>query len=165
MSSLTIQKLNADINNLNAEDRDLLLQSFALQNSIKTQKSLKKERFIDEIICSGEIVRELIVDCVHYYLVRCDETNDTEGKIRLSPREKSIARAIAKGQSSKEISKNLQISFWTVNTYLKRIFIKLNVTTRPAMIAKLMEERLLDEDSVENSCCYLLSIETITDRN
>jgi DNA-binding CsgD family transcriptional regulator len=165
MSSLTIQKLNSGINNLNADDRDLLLLSFAEKCTIQDTKQLRKEDFIDKVIYYGEIDRELIVDRSHYYLVRYYTIAESPEKTRLSPREKAIAQGIAKGQSSKEISKNLNISFWTVNTYLKRIFIKLNVTTRPAAIAKLIKEGLLEDDSVENGGGYLLLVKTITDHN
>jgi DNA-binding CsgD family transcriptional regulator len=37
----------------------------------------------------------------------------------------------------------LDISSWTVNTYLRRIFSKLNVGSRAAMVARLMEDGLL----------------------
>jgi len=57
---------------------------------------------------------------------------------QLSPREQEIARMIAEGYPNKTIAAVLDISTWTVNTYLRRIFAKLNVTSRAAMVAKLM---------------------------
>lgn len=55
----------------------------------------------------------------------------------LSPRELEIARMVALGYPNKTIASLLDISPWTVNTHLKRIFAKLDVTTRAAMVARL----------------------------
>lgn len=56
----------------------------------------------------------------------------------LSPRESEIARMIAEGHPNKVIAAVLDISTWTVNTYLRRMFVKLGVTSRAAMVAKLL---------------------------
>jgi DNA-binding CsgD family transcriptional regulator len=55
----------------------------------------------------------------------------------LSPREQAIVMLIAQGYVNKQIAQQLNISIWTVNTYLRRIFAKLGVNTRAAMIARL----------------------------
>ncbi|HEV7427092.1 MAG TPA: helix-turn-helix transcriptional regulator [Thermoanaerobaculia bacterium] len=57
---------------------------------------------------------------------------------QLSPREQEIARMVGEGYPNKTIAAVLDISSWTVNTYLRRIFAKLDVTSRAAMVAKLM---------------------------
>jgi DNA-binding CsgD family transcriptional regulator len=59
-----------------------------------------------------------------------------EGRPALSPREQEIVRMVAKGYGNKTIARVLDISCWTVGTYLRRIFAKLNVGTRAAMVAK-----------------------------
>ena len=56
----------------------------------------------------------------------------------LSPREREIARLVACGHANKTIAGVLSISSWTVNTYLRRIFVKLGVGSRAAMVAKLL---------------------------
>jgi DNA-binding CsgD family transcriptional regulator len=58
---------------------------------------------------------------------------------QLSPREQEIARMIMKGYPNKLIAKVLDISIWTVGTHLRRIFAKLGVGTRAAMVARLLE--------------------------
>ncbi|HVJ83647.1 MAG TPA: helix-turn-helix transcriptional regulator [Planctomycetia bacterium] len=55
----------------------------------------------------------------------------------LSPREQEIARMVARGYPNKTIAAVLEISVWTVGTYLRRIFAKLGVASRAAMVAKL----------------------------
>jgi DNA-binding CsgD family transcriptional regulator len=57
----------------------------------------------------------------------------------LSPREQEIARMVARGLPNKTIAAVLEISTWTVGTYLRRMFAKLGVTSRAAMVAKLMQ--------------------------
>jgi DNA-binding CsgD family transcriptional regulator len=52
----------------------------------------------------------------------------------LTDRELQIATLIASGQSNKQVAKQLQISEWTVSTHLRRIFIKLGVDSRAAMV-------------------------------
>jgi DNA-binding CsgD family transcriptional regulator len=75
------------------------------------------------------------VDGVRYTLVR----NEGSDESALSPRELEIARMVAAGHPNKTIAAVLDISAWTVGTHLRRIFGKLRVTSRAAMVAKLME--------------------------
>ena len=63
----------------------------------------------------------------------------------LSPREREIARMVAKGYPNKVIARVLEISSWTVSTHLRRIFAKLGVSSRAAMVAHLLEEGRLGE--------------------
>jgi DNA-binding CsgD family transcriptional regulator len=57
----------------------------------------------------------------------------------LSPRETEIVRLVADGLPNKCISAVLQISTFTVATHLRRIFAKLHVGSRAAMVARLMD--------------------------
>lgn len=68
--------------------------------------------------------------------------------IALSPREREIARMIARGLPNKSIATALEISVWTVGTYLRRIFSKLGVSSRAAMVARLMECGLLEAGTI-----------------
>ena len=53
---------------------------------------------------------------------------------RLTGREFEIAVLVAQGCATKNIAYRLQISEWTVSTYLRRIFAKLGVDSRAAMV-------------------------------
>src|SRR5262245_45565685 len=64
--------------------------------------------------------------------------------VTLSPREQEIARMVAKGYPNKTIAAVLEISSWTVCTHMRRIFAKLSVGSRAAMVARLMEDGLND---------------------
>jgi DNA-binding CsgD family transcriptional regulator len=55
----------------------------------------------------------------------------------LSPREQEIARMVASGYPNKTIASVLEISSWTVASHLRRIFMKLQVSSRAAMATRL----------------------------
>lgn len=88
----------------------------------------------------NEVIFESDIDGMRYYLVR--SRPKINHRIKLSPRERAIAKLVAQGLDNKSIAKSLNISPWTVATYLRRIFSKLGVTSRAAMIARILEENL-----------------------
>jgi DNA-binding CsgD family transcriptional regulator len=55
----------------------------------------------------------------------------------LSPREQEIARMVAAGYPNKTIASVLEISSWTVASHLRRVFMKLQVSSRAAMATRL----------------------------
>jgi DNA-binding CsgD family transcriptional regulator len=57
----------------------------------------------------------------------------------LSEREAQIAMLVSRGKVNKQIAYQLHISEYTVATYMRRIFCKLGVSSRAAMVAQLME--------------------------
>ena len=61
----------------------------------------------------------------------------------LSDREVQIALLVSHGKGTKQIAGRLLISEHTVRSYMRRIFSKLRVSTRPAMVAKLMSAGIL----------------------
>ena len=61
----------------------------------------------------------------------------------LSPREHEIGLMVGLGLPNKAIAANLGISSWTVSTHLRRMFAKLGVNSRAALVAKLVEEELV----------------------
>ena len=96
--------------------------------------------------CRGEsqdgVILEAEVDGVRCVLLRAHKP---AAPVSLSPRELEIARMIAKGHPNKTIAAVLEISSWTVGTHLRRIFAKLGVTSRAAMVARIMELGALDQ--------------------
>jgi DNA-binding CsgD family transcriptional regulator len=85
-----------------------------------------------------EIVIDTIVNGVRYLLIRMSAP--IPALVSLTPREQEIVRMVAKGYPNKTIAGVLNISTWTVGTHLRRIFAKLGVASRAAMIARIMEE-------------------------
>lgn len=94
----------------------------------------------------SRVLMDTLVDGVRCRLIR--ETPAMPA-INLSPREREIARMVTRGLPNKSIAQALEISVWTVGTYLRRIFSKLGVTSRAAMVAKAMEGGILDQESAE----------------
>ncbi|HEX8172447.1 MAG TPA: helix-turn-helix transcriptional regulator [Thermoanaerobaculia bacterium] len=94
----------------------------------------------DRADASREVLFELARDGVRCVVVRA-EPRPAPGQELLSPREREIARMVADGQPNKTIAAVLDISAWTVNAHLRRIFAKLGVTSRAAMVAKLLRQK------------------------
>jgi two-component system nitrate/nitrite response regulator NarL len=88
-----------------------------------------------------EVLIDTEVDGDRYLLVRM--RRPATGRIQLSPREQEIVRMVAKGHPNKVIAGVLNISSWTVCTHLRRIFAKLGVGSRAAMVAQLPELGIL----------------------
>ena len=78
------------------------------------------------------------LDDVTYAVVR--ERNETREAAEpnaaavLSGRELQIAAMVARGRLNKEIAAELRISEWTVCAHLRRIYCKLRVPSRAAMV-------------------------------
>ena len=103
---------------------------------------------------ADQIILDIAVGGVRYLVVRCTTRvgpkpvgarGPTPVAMRsdrgpaLSPRESEIARMVAKGYANKTIASLLDISSWTVSSHLRRIFSKLDVTSRAAMVARLLD--------------------------
>jgi DNA-binding NarL/FixJ family response regulator len=61
----------------------------------------------------------------------------------LSDREKEILKSLSKGNSFKLIAADLEISFETVRTHIKRIYDKLHVHSQGEAISKALHEKLV----------------------
>jgi DNA-binding CsgD family transcriptional regulator len=87
---------------------------------------------------------EVMMEGCRYRLVPADAPANLTGPAPtgngsidpLTPRETQIARLVADGYVNKEIASKLSISEWTVSTHMRRIFAKLGVETRAAMVLR-----------------------------
>jgi DNA-binding CsgD family transcriptional regulator len=91
-----------------------------------------------------EVLVDTEVDGARYLLIRMPRPS--RNRVQLSPREQEIVRMVAKGHPNKVIADVLNISSWTVCTHLRRIFAKLGVGSRAAMVAQLLEIGALTAD-------------------
>jgi len=69
--------------------------------------------------------------------------NPPKGDYGLTVREKEILNLLVRGMSKKQIAEELFVSFHTINTHIKNIYEKLQVTTRGGLVAKAYKENLL----------------------
>ena len=90
----------------------------------------------------GDVLFSAEVDGVTCRLTRPSSRPEPAGGVALSPREREIARLVAKGYPDKVIATLLEISKYTVGTHLRRMYQKLAVPSRAALIAKIMSNGL-----------------------
>lgn len=84
---------------------------------------------------------EVLLDGRRYRLVPVDaEVEAEQDAAALTAREAQIVRLVAAGLVNKQIGAELRISEWTVATHLRRIFVKLNVDTRAAMVSRFLAD-------------------------
>jgi DNA-binding CsgD family transcriptional regulator len=86
-----------------------------------------------------EIVLDVEISGERWCLTRRLVEPAEDSQPLLSPREQEIARMVAKGYANKNIASILDISSWTVSSHLRRIYAKLGVSSRAAMVACLLE--------------------------
>lgn len=87
------------------------------------------------------VVGELIIKDNSYAVIQeSDEQDSMEITHKdsafetLTSRELQIVMLVARGKANKQIAAQLKISEWTVSTHLRRIFAKLGVSSRAAMV-------------------------------
>ena len=108
-----------------------------------------------------EIILDTDVDGIRCLLVRTAQSEQRHQA--LSPREQAIARMVAEGYPNKSIAAILDISIWTVSTHLRRVFAKLGVGSRAAMVAHLIESGLLAEHLDQAPATSSLKLRTSTE--
>jgi DNA-binding CsgD family transcriptional regulator len=86
---------------------------------------------------SEQVLMDVDLDGYRYLLIRMSAVERRHPS--LSPREVEIVRLVAEGRPNKVIAAVLEISSWTVCTHIRRVFAKLGVSSRAAMIARLAE--------------------------
>jgi DNA-binding CsgD family transcriptional regulator len=89
-----------------------------------------------------EVVLSVELEGTHYSLAQ-RRARPTPEPVKLSAREREIARLISAGHTNKTVAVVLDISLWTVDTHIRRIFAKLGVRSRSAMVAHLAELGLI----------------------
>ena len=88
---------------------------------------------------SENVILDVEIDGVRCLLVMPEPSDNA---VALSPREREIVAMVAQGYPNKTIAASLGISSWTVSTHLRRIFAKLGVRSRAAMVARVVESGL-----------------------
>jgi DNA-binding NarL/FixJ family response regulator len=61
----------------------------------------------------------------------------------LAPREREALEGLVAGKTVKEIASDMQVSYHTVDTYLRRLYEKMDVQSRSLAVSKALQERLI----------------------
>ncbi len=96
----------------------------------------------------GGVVGELKVSGVRYVILKANERDTTSPTAidLLTRRELQIVLLVVRGEGTKQIAHRLGISPYTVTSYMKRIFCKLNCRTRAEMAALVIQAMKLTID-------------------
>jgi DNA-binding NarL/FixJ family response regulator len=70
---------------------------------------------------------------------------------RLTPRMRQIVDAFCDGADGRDIAKSLKLTLSTVNTYAKRIYLKLGVHSRHELMAKVWKLRVARLEEIVRS--------------
>ncbi|RKH67781.1 response regulator transcription factor [Corallococcus aberystwythensis] len=86
---------------------------------------------------------ELIINGHRYHLVPAEPSASpmmepaSDARL-LTSRELQVVSCVCAGWGNKQIASKLHISTWTVAAHLRRIFVKLGVDTRAAMVSRCL---------------------------
>ncbi|ANN19269.1 helix-turn-helix transcriptional regulator [Amycolatopsis orientalis] len=123
---------------------DIARQRTKVVSEDETVRSLARSlvRRVTELSDGDTALRRPLLDLTEQG-VRCLLVPVTpEAHDLLSPREHEVARMVGRGYTNKQIAGVLEISLNTVSAHMRRIFTKLGVGSRAAMVAALTKENL-----------------------
>ena len=118
----------------NQPTKSSIVSKFLVKNSLFL---IFLEEDLENADGCNSVVGKIEIEGQQYLIVEAEETlRHVEHSLAelLTERELQIIAFVALGWSNKQIAKRLQISEWTVSTHLRRIFIKLGVDSRAAMV-------------------------------
>ena len=106
-------------------------------------KAWPAERICDALVAvaRGDVV---LPEEVQAGLAAAIRSNAAPGKLHLTPRERDVLVAIARGQTAPSIAQELHVSPATVKTHLKTLYEKLGVSDRAAAVAQAMRRGLIE---------------------
>lgn len=119
------------------QDTETIFEALAVGASGYLLKPVRKEELaqaIRDVVAGGSPMTSSIARKVVQSFQRLPPT--LTGLELLSERERAVLDLLAQGYLYKEIGNQLDISLWTVSTYIHRIYQKLHVNSRSEALAK-----------------------------
>jgi DNA-binding NarL/FixJ family response regulator len=95
---------------------------------------------IRDVLAGGAPINPRIASRVLNMFTHLSPKPETHG---LTAREKEVLTVLVRGRTKQEIAAQLDLSFHTVDTYLRNVYAKLEVGTRQGAVAKALKERLV----------------------
>jgi DNA-binding CsgD family transcriptional regulator len=120
-------------------DEDTIIGRFSFNGS---DFAIVRSECIGPADTCQQSVGSLLIGDHHYgvWLCRSGENGHERDLLtQLTPREFAIAMRVAAGESNKEIARNLNMSPFTVGSYLRTVYCKTHVRSRAALSAKLVQ--------------------------
>ena len=77
-----------------------------------------------------------------------NSVHEVSAKYHLTGREQEALKGISLGLTNKDLAKRMSISPNTVRAFLRLIMIKMGVTTRSAIVAKILQDREIFQDGM-----------------
>lgn len=117
----------------------LSLSQFEAILSKKNLKLRPKSELDADDTAYSSAIGHLQINGQSYALVKAkDAQNPIQSHLTkiLSDRELQVANLVVLGNSNQQIADRLKVSEWNISTHLRRIFVKLGVTSRTAMISR-----------------------------
>jgi ATP/maltotriose-dependent transcriptional regulator MalT len=131
------QKSHEIVGEFYSQDRHYWIVSIENSSTDRSSKITPYSRSFNQLETELKESEQFEVNGQNYALIEDGQNphNFAEDIPRLlSGRELQIATLVALGQANKQIASQLHISEWTVSTHLRRIFAKLGVDSRAAMV-------------------------------
>jgi DNA-binding CsgD family transcriptional regulator len=113
--------------------------------SIVAEESFRTGSQDPDALKNGTVIGRCRLNGHRYLIVCCTnpvtevDSDSATAVCQLTRREREVALMVSTGLSNKQIAHQLRLSEWTVSSYLRRVFVKLGVRTRAAMVARLLD--------------------------
>jgi DNA-binding NarL/FixJ family response regulator len=134
------------IRSLEAGAAGYLLKDSAPQSMLSEIRSLHAGGSpISPLIARQILMRFVTSQSEKPNLKTIEPTRSTKQQVNLSARERQVLEYITKGFTSEEIAKLIDVSRHTVQTFVRRIYSKLEVSSRAEAIYEARHRGLLDD--------------------
>lgn len=125
------------------EDRAKIRKALAAGASgylLKTSEASRIGSSIRDVLDGGAALDGRIA---RHVLSMMNAPTVTKGAHGLAPRELEVLHGLVAGKTIKAIAADLSVSYHTVDTYLRRIYQKLDVQSRSLAVAKALQEGIV----------------------
>lgn len=133
---------NIIIITLNDDEEAILnaLCSGASGYILKTSPNLKIIETINEVVNGGVVISPFIAKKLISIFTKAFYP---EQNYKLTIREKEILDLVVRGLTKKKIAERLFLSFYTIDTHMRSIYNKLQVSSRSDAVAKTIKEKII----------------------
>jgi DNA-binding NarL/FixJ family response regulator len=138
--------------NISPATHIIMLTSFDFDEHIRTAMNRGAAGYLLKASSPGDIISAIekvqqggapLDPMITQRVMRAFLGQNGEKQYKLTDRELEILRQVAGGMTTLETAHKLNLSFYTVDTHMKNIFLKLNVHNRHGLVIKANKERLI----------------------